>query len=233
MTMSVWRLDPRVVRVFLAAITAGCTSPLAGGEGRAGPEATTAGPGTDAAPVVALVVGFGAFDGVDENPAGALARAIDGREGRTPRGRVVRIVGREIPVSYARGVEETVAAARAVHADFVVGVGVDGSRDDVYAEAIALGASGAYADVDGVVRDALVGVSPPTLPVPLLAARLEAPISTAPGDYVCNAWLWDAPRALAPVPAGFVHVPSRGMSADRMTKALLALADDLQADPAR
>ena len=50
-----------------------------------------------------LVTGFGAFERVDENPSGALARALDGEDG---------VVGVELPVTF-RGCAEALDAALA------------------------------------------------------------------------------------------------------------------------
>ena len=175
---------------------------------------------------VGLIVGFGPFDGMEENPAAAVARALDAQVLVSPAGRRVRLVGREIPVSYARGVADTVAAAREVGADFVVGVGVDTGRSDVWVEALARGESGFDADVDGAIREVRLGLVPATLHPGRLAAGLGAALSVNAGTYVCNGWLWDTPRALAPIPVGFVHIPRSGIDPDRLAKAVARVADD-------
>lgn len=164
-----------------------------------------------------LVTGFGPFGAVVDNPAARLARGVDGRRtgGET-------VVGRVIPVSYARGPDATIAAARMFRPRFVVGIGVATARSGIEVErrAVAIG-DGRTPDVDGVVQVRLDGpdVVAATLDAERLAAALGADLSDDAGHYVCNAWLYRVARALD-VPVGFVHVPSAGLDAERLLAAL-------------
>lgn len=168
---------------------------------------------------VILVTGFGAFLDVVDNPSGRLARAVDGAEVAG-----WRVVGREIPVSYARGVAATVALAREVGARLVLGTGVARSRDDVDVEAIGYAAGDpAVCDVDGVARGPAEGAVAATLDVARLAEALGARRSEDAGRYVCNGWLYDVVRALPDVPVGFLHMSPAGVAPERLLTALAKL----------
>ena len=58
-------------------------------------------------PALLLVTGFGAFERVDENPSGALARALDAEDG---------VVGVELPVTFRGSAEAWDAALAALPA---------------------------------------------------------------------------------------------------------------------
>ncbi|MCA9568732.1 MAG: hypothetical protein KC656_12860 [Myxococcales bacterium] len=158
-----------------------------------------------------LVLGFGPFGEVSDNPARRLALFADGR------GTGVRIVGREMPVSYVRCLAVTLEAVAEVRPDVVLGIGVGRSRMGPEVELLARRAVSEHPDVDGL-RGVLEG--PDTLPSTLdLADALGCERSTDAGTYVCNGWLYQALRHLT-VPVGFLHVPPAGMDARRLVAAL-------------
>lgn len=166
-----------------------------------------------------LVTGFGSFPGVASNPTEAVARAVDGQVGPG-----FRVVGRVLPVAWARGPEAAIAAAREVDAALVVGLGVAMFRERVEVERVAWCVTDGAPDVDGCCEPGLVGPErvEATLDCARLAAALDAGLSDDPGRYVCNAWLYRVSAALD-VPVGFVHVPAAGIEVDRLLRGIRAL----------
>lgn len=167
----------------------------------------------------ALVTGFGPFPGVEDNPTAALARAVDGQ-----RIGEVELVGRVLRVSWAEGPDTAIAFARELEAEWVVGLGVATARHRVEVETIAVCEWRDRPDVDGICDGGLSG--PPvvhaTLDTAALASALDARLSDDAGRYVCNAWLYRVCHALE-VPVGFVHVPSAGLSVERLLRGLAVL----------
>lgn len=164
-----------------------------------------------------LVTGFGPFGELLENPSGALARAVDGRQVQG-----VRVRGLELPVSYTAAPGLTAEAAKGVR--LVVGLGVAQNREGVQVERRAHGRPVGL-DVNGVCPEALFG--PKSLEtdvdVEAFAAALGGTVSLDAGSYVCNAWLYTALRDLD-VPAVFVHIADAdALSADRLVSALEVL----------
>ncbi|MCK6505813.1 hypothetical protein L6R53_20895 [Myxococcota bacterium] len=170
------------------------------------------------------MTGFGPFLTVADNPAAQLARAVDDPDGDPP------IHGLVIPVSYQRGPDLAVEAARRLGVRLVIGVGVATGRDRVCVERFGrLVLDPSAPDVDQVHRDrvedapgapALVSAS---LPVEAFAAAMGAQLSDDAGRYVCNAWLYRVARALPDLPVGFVHVPAEGMEPARLRAGIAAL----------
>lgn len=168
-----------------------------------------------------LVVGFGAFLDVKDNPAAKLAREVDGRGGAE-----LTIVGREMPVSYARAPELTATWTREIGAGFVLGIGVAQSRKMAMIERFGRRRADAkLADVDGVRLAELStsgSESRESAWAGRVAAALGVEVSSDAGGYVCNAWLY---RALERgLPAAFLHVPPSGFPAERIVAALRALS---------
>lgn len=170
-----------------------------------------------------LITGFGAFPGVPRNPSAELVRALEGR--RLGEHTLHPLV---IPVSWTRGPECTVAAARELGAGLVVGVGVAMERPTVTVERRARCRWSASPDADGLACDGLEGPAdvPATLDVERLAEALGAGLSEDAGDYVCNTWLYRVSQALE-VPVGFVHVPAHGLEPERLIDGVRALVDGL------
>ncbi|MFT4622336.1 MAG: pyroglutamyl-peptidase [Myxococcota bacterium] len=165
-----------------------------------------------------LVTGFGSFPGVTDNPTAALARAVDGAvvAGRSVRGVV-------LPVHYGAAPERTIALARALGAELVLGTGVAVRRTRVTVEQQGRRTVG-RPDAAGHVPDGLFGPSlvPATIDVAALCAALDADPSEDAGTYVCNAWLHGVAHALA-VPVGFVHVPPEGLEPERLLAGIARL----------
>lgn len=170
-----------------------------------------------------LVHGFGPFLDVLDNPSARLARAVHGWSGSG-----VRVTGEAMPVSYARAPALSIARARALGVDAVVGIGVARARDAVNVERVGRNRLGsASADVDGVcqaqVDPAGPDVHPATLDPVALARALGGVVSDDAGRYVCNAWLYAVAGALGPeMPVAFVHVPPAGLEPARLVGALVA-----------
>ncbi|MFT7521853.1 MAG: pyroglutamyl-peptidase [Kiritimatiellia bacterium] len=170
-----------------------------------------------------LITGFSAFLDVSDNPSGALANAVDGRVVQG-----VPIVGRILPVSYARAPELTSRWVTELDARAVVGMGVACGRSSVMVERSGGRRCADAADVDGVVLDDL-GEGPDrreaTLDAQALATALGATVSDDAGGYVCNAWLYRVVGRVV-VPAVFIHVPPSGLEPLRLLHALGVLVED-------
>jgi len=168
---------------------------------------------------VVVVTGFGPFEGVDDNPSGALARAIDGRRaaGET-------VVGRVLPVSFHRGPEQTLEIAHLLQPRLVLGLGVAMQRTRVQVEWVARCEVGDRPDVDGERPESLDGPAEvrSTLDVRALARAMGVGTSGDAGAYVCNAWLYRVASGLD-VPVGFVHLPPEGLDPERLLAGLAAL----------
>ncbi|MFT5683775.1 MAG: pyroglutamyl-peptidase [Myxococcota bacterium] len=168
-----------------------------------------------------LVMGFGPFLTITDNPAARVAREIDG----LTRGGVV-FVGRIMPVSFDRAVSETLAAVEEIRPIALVGIGVARSRSVVTIEAIGRNiADGETPDVDGQCRVQLESDGPDqravTLPSLQLASRLGAVVGYDAGRYVCNAWLYQMLQTShSGLPTGFIHIPPAGLQASRLADAL-------------
>lgn len=180
-----------------------------------------------------LVTGFGPFLEVRDNPAARAARAVDGALIPWGAGEA-RVVGRIIPVSYARGPAATMGLARRWRAHAIVGLGVARGRAQIAVERLGRRAPlSDSADVDGVRLDDLEPGGPEivaaTGAVDALARALGALVSEDAGGYVCNAWLYRVTRACerlaSPLQPSvvFVHVPDQGVESERLIGALPTL----------
>ena len=173
-----------------------------------------------------LVMGFGPFLSVSENPAERLAREIDG----TVRGEVV-FCGRVMPVSFTRAAATTQRCIRELSPSLLVGVGVATSRQVITIEACGRNVgSGTTPDVDGQCRSILDPDGPDevmvSLPPQPLASLLGAVVGADAGRYVCNAWIYQMLRAVSPdLPVGFIHIPPAGLPATRLADALAKIED--------
>ncbi len=170
-----------------------------------------------------LVVGFGPFGEVRENPASALARAVDGYERQG-----IRLVGREIPVEYAAGPAQTLTWVQELHPVAVVGIGVATGRPSAQWERQGRrrGDPRVSDNVAFFLEDLEPGgpeVIQSTAPVEALAAASGLGISEDAGGYVCNAWLYRSVRSLAPLPVAFLHIPAGGLPPSALLDGLLAI----------
>lgn len=168
-----------------------------------------------------LVLGFGAFLDVADNPSAHLAQAVDGLVmGGVP------VVGGTMPVTWTGAAELTVRRAQELDARMVLGIGVAANRTAAMVERVGRRAAiGDVPDVQGEFRSA-VAERGPEVYVSALAdawgAALEAPLSDDAGRYVCNAWLWQVLHA--GLPAAFLHVPLAGIPVARLHEALRRMA---------
>lgn len=179
-----------------------------------------------------LVVGFGPFLEVLDNPAARLARACDGG-----RAGAHLVVGRDMPVTWFGAVERVVALQAQHDAALVLGVGVARGRELAWVERAGFRrVDGRTPDVDGVVLDDLDPLGPArrdaTLDADALAQALGVGVSEDAGRYVCNAFLYLAPAAL-PVPVGFLHIPPAGFPPERLLAGLARLVGALGPDEPR
>lgn len=166
-----------------------------------------------------LVMGFGPFLHVHDNPAERLARALDGRVVGD-----VRLVGRVMPVSYRRAADVSLAAIEEVRPIAVLGIGVATGRLAALVERWGVpGSTPEHPDVDGQRIDTEGPVRVATHAPEALAEALGIGVSDDAGRYVCNAWIHAVvPRAGRR--AGFLHVPEAGFDPDRLAQGLAAWA---------
>ena len=167
-----------------------------------------------------LVMGFGPFLNITDNPATRVALDIDGMR----RG-ALRFVGRVMPVSFSRCIAATEQALAEIQPEVVVGVGVAQRREVITVEGIGRNIGGPTPDVDGVACSVLSLDGPTeravTLPVGPLAAGLGAVVGRDAGRYVCNAWIYHmlcTPRTEPRI--GFIHIPPAGLNIDRLADVL-------------
>ena len=158
-----------------------------------------------------LITYFGPFPGVSVNPSGVTARQVADVLADES---AVRVVTREVPVSYAGSSEALGEMLTDIRPDAVLSLGV----------AVAINLDSAdIEDNDGVVR-VDEAIAPEgreayfsTLPVRASYERLRGvglpvEISYTAGTYVCNHVFYEVHRILERqgrrIPAGFVHIPA-------------------------
>jgi len=169
-----------------------------------------------------LVLGFGPFLGIVDNPAAAAARAVN--DVAFPG---LRVVGREMPVSYARAPALAEWLAERYDASVVLGIGVARGRTETFVERTAVRDGGSPSpDVDGEIMTDLEPEGPPalraTVDVDALAAALGVGVSDDAGRYVCNGWLYRTVRRMpARRSVGFLHVPDAGIPLDTLVRGIL------------
>ena len=168
-----------------------------------------------------LITYFGPFPGVSVNPSGVTARQVADLLADES---AVRVVTREVPVSYAGSSEALGEMLTDIRPDAVLSLGVAVGRDKVSFEKVAINLDSAdIEDNDGVVR-VDEAIAPDgreayfsTLPVRASYERLRGvglpvEISYTAGTYVCNHVFYEAHRILERqgrrIPAGFVHIPA-------------------------
>jgi len=171
-----------------------------------------------------LVMGFGPFGEVRRNPAAELACAVDGtRVGDT------RVVGRSMPVSYQRCVEQTAALWGRHQPGVVLGVGVATSRSRPELERVARARwAPVPRDIDGRTPAwrPSASVRRARMPVEAMAVASGIGVSEDCGTYVCNAWFYTMLGALPEwVKVGFLHIPAAGFSVSGTHRMLHILAE--------
>ena len=166
-----------------------------------------------------LVAGFGSFEGVVDNPSAAIAEALDGCIYGG-----IRVVGREMPVSFERSIEVCRMWIEGTDAMALIGIGVAMSRSEVAVEK-----RGRCPQADGQL-DVDHRVCPPsekdapaevcsTLDAARLAASLGVELSDDAGTYVCNHWLYRAVQDFD-IPVGFIHVPPNGLDTGTLLRSI-------------
>lgn len=169
-----------------------------------------------------LLTYFGPFPGVPVNPTVALAEgAVRALNTARPD---LRVVARELPVSYDGSSAALRAALQEVQPDALISLGVAVGRDVVSLEQVAINLDSAgIEDNDGdrrcdepIVPDGREAYFS-SLPVRASFERLHAAgepveISYTAGTYVCNHVFYEGQRISRElglsIPAGFVHVPA-------------------------
>ena len=169
-----------------------------------------------------LLTYFGPFPGVPVNPTVALAEgAVRALNTARPD---LRVVARELPVSYDGSSAALRAALQEVQPDALISLGVAVGRDVVSLEQVAINLDSAgIEDNDGdrrcdepIVPDGREAYFS-SLPVRASFERLRAAgepveISYTAGTYVCNHVFYEGQRITRElglsIPAGFVHVPA-------------------------
>ncbi|MGE0213415.1 MAG: pyroglutamyl-peptidase I [Parvibaculaceae bacterium] len=165
-----------------------------------------------------LVTGFEPFGGMASNPSLLAARELDGRslDGW-------KIIGRELPVSFARISERLDRLIEQFAPAAVIGLGLAPGSPALRLERVAVNlADFDIPDNDGSrLSDLPVSRTGPaarfsTLPLAdiraaLLDAGVPAILSPSAGTYLCNACLYCLleliERRNLDTPAGFIHVP--------------------------
>lgn len=169
-----------------------------------------------------LLTYFGPFPGVPVNPTVALAEgAVRALNTARPD---LRVVARELPVSYDGSSTALRTALQDVQPDALISLGVAVGRDVVSLEQVAINLDSAgIEDNDGdrrrdepIVPDGREAYFS-SLPVRASYERLRAAgepveISYTAGTYVCNHVFYEGQRISRElglsIPAGFVHVPA-------------------------
>jgi pyroglutamyl-peptidase len=169
-----------------------------------------------AAPI--LITGFEPFAGLDYNPSAEIAGSLDGQEiaGR-------RIVGRLLPVDFARYRTALDVLLQEVKPALYIGFGLASGEDMIRIERFGVNLAdfdipdnagmrhiGRKIEADGpVARDASLPCA--EIRAALLAAGIPARLSNSAGSYLCNATLYSALGLCAarsqPPLCGFIHLP--------------------------
>lgn len=179
-----------------------------------------------------LLTYFGPFPGVPVNPTVALAEgAVRALNTARPD---LRVVARELPVSYDGSSAALRAALQEVQPDALISLGVAVGRDAVSLEQVAINLDSAgIEDNDGdrrcdepIVPDGREAYFS-SLPVRASYERLRAAwepveISYTAGTYVCNHVFYEGQRISRElglsIPAGFVHVPATCADGEETTE---------------
>lgn len=169
-----------------------------------------------------LLTYFGPFPGVPVNPTVALAEgAVRALNTARPD---LRVVARELPVSYDGSSTALRTALQEVQPDALISLGVAVGRDVVSLEQVAINLDSAGIEDNDGDRRCDEPIAPDgreayfsSLPVRASFERLRAAgepveISYTAGTYVCNHVFYEGQRISRElglsIPAGFVHVPA-------------------------
>ncbi len=176
-----------------------------------------------------VVVGFGSFEGVVNNPSSAAAEALDGcvLSG-------VAVVGREMPVSHDRSIAVCRMLLERTGAVALIGIGVAMSRNGITVERTGTRPKlSERLDVDHQPGPQELLDGPEriraTLDCERLAELLGAEVGDDAGTYVCNSWLYQASGCFD-VDVGFIHVPPLGVDSGRLLNAIALMWGDESVD---
>lgn len=169
-----------------------------------------------------LVLGFGPFGDVEDNPAARLA--LGAHLARLPGGG--RVFGEVMEVSWAEARQHAARRAAELEPELILGIGVARGRSAPMIERFGRNlAAPELPDVRGERRSALAEAGEGRLESGLAgewAGALEVGLSEDAGRYVCNAWIWHALDQ--GLPAAFLHVPDAGFDLRRLRRALRRMA---------
>lgn len=164
-----------------------------------------------------LLTGFETFGGEAINPSWEVARALHGRQIGG-----AQVVAEQLPCVFAQSLPALRAALRRHRPQWVVALGLAGSRSAISLERVAVNLCDArIADNAGAqpAGTPVVAGGPAAyftrLPVKALTQRLQAAglpaeLSLSAGSFVCNQVMYGLLHALRrrpDVPAGFIHLP--------------------------
>ncbi len=169
-----------------------------------------------------VVVGFGSFGDVHNNPSAAIAEALDGCVLNG-----ICVVGREMPVSHDRSLAVSEFLIARTDAVAVIGIGVAMERTAVTVERTGRRPTRSDClDVDhrGAPEGLAAGpeVVQSSMDCERLANVLGAEVGDDAGAYVCNSWLYQAIRRFE-IDVGFIHVPPLGLDSGRLLSAIAEL----------
>ena len=179
-----------------------------------------------------LLTYFGPFPGVPVNPTVALAEgAVRALNTARPD---LRVVARELPVSYDGSSTALRTALQDVQPDALISLGVAVGRDVVSLEQVAINLDSAGIEDNDGDRRCDEPIAPggqeayfSSLPVRASFERLHAAgepveISYTAGTYVCNHVFYEGQRISRElglsIPAGFVHVPATCADGEEATE---------------
>ncbi|QDT81715.1 MULTISPECIES: pyroglutamyl-peptidase I [Gimesia] len=168
-----------------------------------------------------LLTGFDTFGAIPVNPAGKVARSLDGKKinGAT-------VIARIAPGVFFKSIDFVKSAISEVKPDIVIMLGEYGGRSMISVERIAnnLNDSTRYGLTDnegGSMQDRLTVPDGPvgyftTLPIRAMVkamrkAGIPADISDTPGTFVCNHLMYGILHYITiadlPIRAGWIHLP--------------------------
>jgi pyroglutamyl-peptidase len=163
-----------------------------------------------------LITGFEPFAGLAYNPSAEIAQRLDGSEIGG-----ARVIGRLLPVDYAR-YRAALAALLSEHApDLYIGFGLASGEDMIRIERFGVnladfdipdnaGARHVGRRIEPEGPDARASTLPcAEIRAALLEAGIPARLSNSAGSYLCNATLYSALGLCAAqkIPCGFIHLP--------------------------
>lgn len=171
-----------------------------------------------------LITGFEPFGGRDLNPSELIATALDGISIRS-----VEVIGRVLPVSFARLPALLDALLEAERPDAVLSIGMAAGAERIRLEQLAVNAmhtqvpdndgvapfSETISDAGPLARRATIDLAPVVRH--LIQDWQPVELSFHAGTHCCNLTLYHLLGRLAknPIPCAFIHVPCLPEQTDR------------------